>query len=51
MEKKKVGIVILATNSYFILGVNFIRKFMQYYKGECEIKFYFFSDENPNAYI
>ena len=51
MEKKKVGIVILATNAYFVLGVNFARNFMQYYKGECEIKFYFFSDENPAAYI
>jgi hypothetical protein len=51
MEKKKIGIVILATNSYFVLGVNFIRKFMQYYKGDAKITFYFFSDEDPSAYI
>jgi hypothetical protein len=28
MEQKKVGIVILATNAYFVLGVNFMRKFL-----------------------
>jgi hypothetical protein len=47
----KIGIVILATNSYFVLGVRFIKKFMHHYKGESEIKFYFFSDEDPAAYI
>jgi hypothetical protein len=47
----KIGIVILATNAYFVLGVRFIKKFMHHYKGESEIKFYFFSDEDPNAYI
>ncbi len=47
----KIGIVILATNSYFILGVRFIKKFMYHYKGESAIKFYFFSDENPKEYL
>jgi hypothetical protein len=47
----KIGIVILATNAYFVLGVRFIKKFMHHYKGESEIKFYFFSDEDPSAYI
>jgi hypothetical protein len=51
LEKKKIGIVILATNAYFVLGVRFIKKFMHHYKGDCEIKFYFFSDEDPAAYI
>jgi hypothetical protein len=51
MEKKKIGIVILATNAYFVLGVRFIKKFIHHYKGDSEIKFYFFSDENPDAYI
>lgn len=51
MERKKIGIVILATNAYFVLGVRFIKKFMYHYKGDSEIKFYFFSDENPVAYI
>jgi len=47
----KIGIVILATNAYFVLGVRFIKKFMHHYKGESEIKFYFFSDEDPLPYL
>jgi len=51
MEQKKVGVVILATNAYFVLGVNFMRKFLHHYKGDAKITFYFFSDENPREYI
>jgi hypothetical protein len=51
MEKKRIGIVILATNSYFVLGVRFIKKFMYHYKGDCDIRFYFFSDTDPIQYI
>ena len=47
----KIGIVILATNAYFVLGVRFIKKFMHHYKGSSEITFYFFSDENPLPYL
>jgi hypothetical protein len=47
----KIGIVILATNAYFVLGVRFIKKFMHHYKGESEIKFYFFSDDDPQPYL
>ena len=47
----KIGIVILATNSYFVLGVRFIKKFMHHYKGEASVKFYFFSDEDPKAFL
>lgn len=47
----KIGIVILATNAYFVLGVRFIKKFMHHYKGESKIKFYFFSDDDPRAYV
>lgn len=51
MEQKKVGIVILATNAYFVLGVNFMRKFSHHYKGDAKITFYFFSDTDPKEYI
>ena len=51
MNKTKVGIVILATNAYFVLGVRFIKKFMYHYKGRSEIKFYFFSDTDPAPYL
>lgn len=47
----KIGIVVLATNAYFVLGVRFIKKFMHHYKGDSEIKFYFFSNENPKDYL
>jgi len=49
--KKRIGIVVLATNLYFILGLRFMRRFVHFYKGECEIVFYFFSDEDPAPYI
>jgi hypothetical protein len=47
----KIGIVILATNAYFVLGIRFIKKFMHHYKGESPIKFYFFSDEEPQHFL
>ena len=47
----KIGIVILATNAYFVLGTRFIKKFIHHYKGDSEIKFYFFSDTDPRPYL
>jgi len=46
-EKKEIGIILLATNAYFVLGLRFIRRFIYFYKGEADIKFYFFSDKDP----
>jgi hypothetical protein len=51
MEQKKIGIVILATNAYFVLGVTFIKKFSHHYKGGANITFYFFSDVDPKEYL
>jgi hypothetical protein len=48
---KSIGIVILATNAYFILGIRFMKRFVHFYKGDCKITFYFFSDTNPKDYI
>lgn len=47
----RIGIVLLATNAYFILGIRFIKKFMHHYKGDKSIIFYFFSDKNPEDYL
>lgn len=47
----KIGIVILATNAYFVLGVRFIKRFMHFYQGEKEIVFFFFSDTDPSEYL
>ena len=51
MNKKNIGIVVLATNAYFVLGVRFIKRFMYYYKGDCNVTFYFFSDTDPKEYL
>lgn len=51
MNNENIGIVILATNAYFILGVRLIKRFMQFYKGEKKIKFFFFSDLDPKDYL
>lgn len=51
MKNKEIGIVLLATNAYFVLGLRFIRRFIHFYKGEYDIKFYFFSDTNPQPYL
>lgn len=51
MEPRKLGIVILATNAYFVLGVHFIKKFLHHYKGGAKITFYFFSDTDPKDYL
>ena len=51
MEQQKIGIVILATNAYFVLGVRFIKKFSHHYKGGAKITFHFFSDTDPKEYV
>lgn len=46
----KIGIVIIATNSYFVMGIRFIQRFMHFYNGNNSIQFYLFSDTNPLEY-
>ena len=46
-----IGIVILATNAYFVLGIRFIKKFIHHYEGNENITFYFFSDTDPKPYL
>jgi hypothetical protein len=48
---QRLGIIVLATNAYFVLGIRFIKRFMHFYKGKHDITFYFFSDTNPKDYI
>ena len=48
---KNIGIVVLATNAYFVLGIRFMKRFMLNYKGDCNITFYFFSDTDPKEYL
>lgn len=46
-----IGITILATNAYFILGIRFVKRFAHFYKGDKKITFYFFSDRDPKPYL
>lgn len=46
-----IGIVLLATNAYFVLGLRFIKRFYYFYEGQSNIKFYFFSDKDPRPYL
>ena len=51
MKTREIGIVLLATNAYFVLGLRFIRRWMEFYKGDSLVKFYFFSDIDPRNYL
>lgn len=42
-----VGIKVLATNGYFILGCRFINRFHHLYSGNAKIVYYFFGDRSP----
>jgi hypothetical protein len=48
---KRIGIVLLATNAYYVLGVRFIKRFMHFYTGDNNIVFYFYSDDDPSKAI
>jgi len=48
---KKIGIVILCTNAYFVLGIRLVKRFMHFYKGNEEIIFYLFTDIDPKDYL
>jgi len=43
----KIIIVVIATNSYFPLGIRFIKKFNHWYRGSADIEFHLFSDRDP----
>ena len=48
---KKIGIVIIATNAYFVLGVKFIKRFAHFHEGDYDVQFFFFSDTDPKPYL
>lgn len=47
----KIGIAIVCTNSYFVLGIRFVKKFLHFYKGDRQIKFILYTDEDPAPYL
>ena len=46
-----IGICIICTNAYFVLGIRFVKKFIYHYKGSHTIKFYLFTDTDPIPYL
>jgi hypothetical protein len=46
-----IGICILATNRYFLLGLRFIQKWRLHHKGDKNVTFYLFTDNDPSNYI
>ena len=46
-----IGISVLCTNAYFVLGIRFIRRFMKFYEGKDEIIFYIFTDRDPAYFL
>jgi hypothetical protein len=51
MNHMKIGIAVLATNAYFVLGIRLIKKFIHHYRGSAEVQFHFFSDDDPAPYL
>tara|TARA_Y100000004_G_scaffold108399_1_gene121585 strand:- start:510 stop:1271 length:762 start_codon:yes stop_codon:yes gene_type:complete len=47
----KIGIVLVATNAYFVMGIKFVKRFYQFYTGSDPVVFYFFSDTDPKPYV
>ena len=47
----KIGIAILCTNSYFPLGIRLVKRFNHFYIGDNKIKFFLFTDTNPDEYL
>lgn len=48
---KTIGIAVVCTNAYFILGIRFIKRFMHFYIGKNRIKFFIFTDTSPDQYL
>ena len=46
-----IGILILATNAYFPLGLRLVNRFHHYYNGDANITFYFCSNRKPDVYL
>lgn len=50
-KRTKIGVCIVATNVYLLLGLKLIHKWRKHYKGSADITFYLFTDKDPKDYI
>lgn len=46
-----IGIAIVCTNAYFVLGIRLVKQFVKFYQGSHQIHFYLFTDTDPNPYL
>tara|TARA_R100000152_G_scaffold13281_1_gene5788 strand:- start:1449 stop:2258 length:810 start_codon:yes stop_codon:yes gene_type:complete len=49
--RKTVGVIVIASNGYFPLGIRFIKRFDNFYRGDHAIKYFFFSNTSPYSCI
>lgn len=47
----KLGIYVIGTNAYLPLAIRFVKQFAHFYKGQHEIEFIIFSDNDPSNYL
>jgi hypothetical protein len=47
----KIGIAMVCTNSYFVLGLRFVKRFVRHYTGNAKLKFHLFTDTDPTPYL
>jgi hypothetical protein len=48
---KEIGIVVLATGKYFVLGLRILHRINHFYTGNLKLVFHFFSENNPKDYL
>jgi len=51
VDRKRVGIIIIATNGYFLLGLRFLKQWLYYNNRDVDYKFYFFTDRPIYDYL
>lgn len=49
--KKKIRVVLVATNAYFLLGIRLINRWKNLYSGNNDYIFHFISDKDPKEYL
>ncbi|MEO0369778.1 MAG: hypothetical protein AAF197_13515, partial [Pseudomonadota bacterium] len=47
----KIGIVLTATNSFWILGARFIKQFYHHHTGDAQVTIFCFSDVDLREYV
>jgi len=51
MNAITIGIAMVCTNSYFVLGLRFVKRFVRHYTGNAKLKFHLFTDTDPTPYL